>query len=128
MNTPAELKYTEEHEWVKLDGKEALVGITDYAQGELGDIVFVELPAEGKAVKQGEVFGTIEAVKTVSDLYAPVSGKVIAINKALNDHPEHINKSPYKDGWMIRIAVDNPAEMEKLLNADGYQTHVGAGH
>jgi glycine cleavage system H protein len=128
MNTPAELKYTEEHEWVKLEGKEALVGITDYAQGELGDIVFVELPAEGKAVKQGEVFGTIEAVKTVSDLYAPVSGKVVAINKALNDRPEAINKSPYTDGWMIRIAVDNPGEMEKLLNADGYKTHVGGDH
>jgi glycine cleavage system H protein len=128
MNTPAELKYTEEHEWVKLEGKEALVGITDYAQGELGDIVFVELPAEGKAVKQGEVFGTIEAVKTVSDLYAPVSGKVVAINKALNDRPEAINKSPYTDGWMIRIAVDNPVEMEKLLNADGYKTHVGGDH
>ena len=128
MHTPAELKYTEEHEWVRLEGKEALVGITDYAQTELGDIVFVELPAEGKAVKQGEVFGTIEAVKTVSDLYAPVSGKVVAINKVLGDHPEHINKSPYSDGWMIRITVDNPGEMEKLLNADGYKTHVGGDH
>ena len=126
MQTPAELKYTEEHEWVKLEGKEAVVGITDYAQTELGDIVFVELPAEGKAVKQGEVFGTIEAVKTVSDLYAPVTGKVIAINKSLADRPEQINKAPYADGWMIRIAVDNPGEMEKLLTADGYRTHVGA--
>jgi glycine cleavage system H protein len=125
MHTPAELKYTEEHEWVKLEGKDALVGITDYAQTELGDIVFVELPAEGKAVKQGEVFGTIEAVKTVSDLYAPVSGKITAVNKALGDRPESINKSPYADGWMIRIAVENPGEMEKLLTADGYKTHVG---
>ena len=125
MQTPTELKYTEEHEWVKLEGKEALVGITDYAQTELGDIVFVELPAEGKAVKMGDVFGTIEAVKTVSDLYAPVSGKVVAVNQALRDRPEVINKSPYADGWMIRIAVENAGEMEKLLNADGYRKHVG---
>jgi glycine cleavage system H protein len=128
MLTPAELKYTEEHEWVKLEGKEALIGITDYAQTELGDIVFVELPAEGTKVKQGDIFGTIEAVKTVSDLFAPVSGKVVAVNPALKDRPESINKSPYQEGWMIRIAVENPGEMEKLLNAAKYEAHVGGAH
>ena len=127
METPGDLKYTQEHEWVRLDGDEAVVGITDYAQGELGDVVFVELPSPGAVLKQGDVFGTIEAVKTVSDLYAPVSGKVIAVNEDLGAGPEAINNSPYKDGWMVRIAVENAAELANLLTADGYRTHVGGG-
>jgi glycine cleavage system H protein len=128
MKTPTELKYTQEHEWVRLDSGDAVVGITDYAQGELGDIVFVELPAPGTAVKQGDVFGTIEAVKTVSDLFAPLSGTVVAVNESLKDAPEAVNKSPYQDGWMIRIAVKNAAETAALLSADGYRAHVGGGH
>lgn len=127
MQTPGELKYTQEHEWVRLDGDEAVIGITDYAQGELGDIVFVELPAPGAALKQGEVFGTIEAVKTVSDLYAPLTGKVVAVNEGLGSGPEAINKSPYGDGWMLRVSVENAAEMANLLTADGYRAHVGGG-
>jgi glycine cleavage system H protein len=127
METPAGIKYTEEHEWVRLEEKEAVVGITDYAQGELGDIVFVELPAPGVVLKQGDVFGTIEAVKTVSELYAPVSGKVIAVNEALKDRPEAVNQAPYGEGWMIRLSVGNPEEMARLLTDDGYRTHVGGG-
>jgi len=127
METPVEIKYTEEHEWVRLDGQEAVVGITDYAQEELGDIVFVELPAPGSVLKQGEIFGTIEAVKTVSELYAPLSGKVIAVNEALKDRPESVNQAPYGDGWMIRLSVGNPAEIANLLTSDGYNAHVGGG-
>ena len=127
MDTPAGNKYTEEHEWVRLEGKEAVVGITDYAQGELGDIVFVELPVPGVVLKQGDVFGTIEAVKTVSELYAPVSGKVTAVNDALKDRPEAVNQTPYGEGWMIRLSVQNPEEMAKLLSAEAYRAHVGGG-
>jgi glycine cleavage system H protein len=125
MNTPDNLKYTTEHEWVAMEGKTARVGITDYAQGELGDIVFVELPEPGTQVSQGAVMGTIEAVKTVSDLYAPVSGKVTAVNTSLADRPEHVNKSPYGDGWMIQIEVADAAELSALLDAPGYAAHVG---
>jgi len=128
METPKDLKYTEDHEWVRLDGKTAVVGITDYAQGELGDIVFVELPGTGTEVEQGGVFGTIEAVKTVSDLMSPVSGKVVEVNGSLNDSPEHINKSPYGDGWMLKIEVTDPGELDKLMDADAYTAHVGEGH
>jgi glycine cleavage system H protein len=128
METPKDLKYTEDHEWVRLDGKTAVVGITDYAQGELGDIVFVELPGTGTEVEQGGVFGTIEAVKTVSDLMSPVSGKVIEVNADLNDNPEHINKSPYGDGWMLKIEVSDPSELDKLMDAAAYTAHVGEEH
>ncbi len=125
METPKDLKYTEEHEWVRMEGNVALIGITDYAQGELGDIVFVELPEAGADVKQGSTFGTIEAVKTVSDLYAPVSGKIAAINDDLADHPEQINQSPYADGWMLKIEVSDPSELDMLMDAEAYRTHVG---
>ena len=125
METPQQLKYTEEHEWVRLEGSTAVVGITDYAQGELGDIVFVELPEPGTDVVKGAVFGTIEAVKTVSDLYAPVSGKVLEVNSDLADRPEEINQSPYEAGWMIKIEAKEPAETEGLLDSTGYRNHVG---
>jgi glycine cleavage system H protein len=128
METPESLRYTEEHEWVRLEGTEAVVGITDYAQGELGDIVFVELPQVGSDLRQGGPFGTIEAVKTVSDLFAPVSGKVAAVNDRLKDEPEVVNKSPYVDGWMVRIRVDDPSELAALMDSAKYRKHVGEGH
>jgi glycine cleavage system H protein len=128
METPKELKYTEDHEWVRVTGSTATVGITDYAQGELGDIVFIELPVVGTEVAQGASFGTIEAVKTVSDLFAPVGGRVIEVNSALADKPEQVNKSPYGDGWMIKLEIANPAEAAKLMDADAYVGHVGEGH
>ncbi|MEW6051975.1 MAG: glycine cleavage system protein GcvH [Candidatus Zixiibacteriota bacterium] len=114
------LKYTKEHEWVRLDGKVATIGITDYAQGELGDIVFVELPEIGVAVTQMGKFGTIEAVKAVSEMFSPVSGKVVEINKALDGDPMIINRDPYGDGWMIKVEVSKPGEVEQLLDAKGY--------
>ncbi len=123
---PHELKYTKEHEWVRVRGQEAEVGITDFAQGELGDVVFVELPAMGARLAQTKSFGTIDAVKTVSDLFAPVSGEVTAINTALKQDPSLINQSPYEKGWMVRIKMSNPAEMEKLLSAADYQKALGA--
>ncbi len=128
METPKELKYTEDHEWVRVTGSTATVGITDYAQGELGDIVFIELPQVGTEVAQGASFGTIEAVKTVSDMLAPVGGKVIEVNAALADKPEQVNKSPYADGWMIKLEIADPAEVAKLMDADAYVGHVGEGH
>jgi glycine cleavage system H protein len=125
MNVPDDLLYTEEHEWVRVEDSEAVVGITDYAQSELGDIVYVELPEVGARTKQMEPFGTVEAVKAVSDLYAPLSGKVIEVNEALADHPELVNKDPYGEGWMIRIEIENPAELGNLLDADGYRNLIG---
>ena len=121
MNTPDNLKYTKDHEWAHVDGDVVTVGITDYAQGELGDIVFVELPNPGDSVSQNDTFGTIEAVKAVSDLYAPVSGEVVAINEALDGNPEVINSDPYGDGWMIRIRISDPAELAELLDQAGYK-------
>lgn len=121
MNVPAELKYTKEHEWVKVDGNTATVGITDWAQGELGDIVFVELPDVGEEIKQMDAFGTIEAVKAVSELYAPLSGKVVEVNSALDDDPMAINKDPYGDGWMIKVEVSDAQQLEQLLDAGGYK-------
>jgi len=118
---PGDLKYTKEHEWVRVAGDEAVVGITDYAQGELGDIVFVETPEVGATIAAGDSFGVAESVKTVSDLYAPVSGEVTAINEALGDAPELVNNAPYGDGWIIKIRVSNPAELDALLDADGYK-------
>lgn len=120
MNVPAELKYTKEHEWIKVDGNIATVGITDWAQGELGDIVFVELPNVGDDVAQMDTFGTIEAVKAVSDLYSPISGKVAEINGDLDDDPMVINRDPYGDGWMIKLEIGNQAEIGNLLDAAGY--------
>lgn len=120
MNTPDNLKYTKEHEWVKIDGNIATVGITDYAQGQLGDIVFVDIQTEGEDLGQGEVFGAIEAVKTVADAYMPVSGKVIEVNPDLEAAPETVNSDPYGKGWMIKIEMSAPAEIEDLLNAADY--------
>jgi glycine cleavage system H protein len=126
MKVPADLKYTKEHEWVRVRGSEAEVGITDFAQGELGDVVFVELPSVGARVQQMKSFGTIDAVKTVSDLFAPVSGEVSAINAEIKDNPALINQSPYEKGWMVRIKMTNPAEVEALLSAADYEKALGA--
>lgn len=120
MNIPEELLYTNEHEWTRIDDKIATIGITDYAQGELGDIVYVELPEVGTRVNQGDSFGTIEAVKAVSDLYAPLSGEVTEINESLNDEPEKINQDPYNEGWMIKIKLSDGSETEELLDSGQY--------
>lgn len=127
MEFPDSLRYTENHEWVRLedDGQTATVGITDFAQGELGDIVYVELPAEGDTYGAGDVFGTVEAVKTVSDLYMPVAGTVAAVNDALDAAPESVNEDPYGAGWMIRITLDDPAALDALLDAGAYRETVG---
>ncbi len=121
MNVPENLKYTKDHEWIRVEGDEAFVGITDFAQGELSDVVFVEIETEGEQLKKEEVFGTIEAVKTVSDMFMPVSGTVLEVNAKLEDTPEIVNKDPYGEGWMIKISIDDPAEMEDLLTADQYK-------
>jgi len=121
MNIPQELKYTEDHEWVSVEGDVATVGITEYAQGELGNIVFVELPDVESETTQKESFGSIEAVKAVSDMFAPVSGTVVDVNAALENSPETINSDPYGDGWIIKIKMSDPAELEKLLSADAYE-------
>jgi len=125
VNIPADLKYTEEHEWVKLEDNIATVGITDYAQGELGDIVFVELPGEGDKVTQTEPFGTIEAVKAVSELFSPVTGKVVEVNSALDDDPMVINHDPYGDGWMMKVELSDATQVEQLLDAAGYKGVIG---
>ena len=124
MNVPGDLKYTKEHEWARAAGKEATVGITDHAQSELGDIVFVELPEVGTAVARGKAFGVVESVKAVSDLYSPVTGKVLRVNEALVDSPEKVNEDPYGDGWMIVVEQDRAAEIESLLSADAYAAYV----
>lgn len=121
MKVLAELKYTKEHEWVRVDGNVATIGITDFAQGELGDIVFVELPEIGAAVSQMGRFGTIEAVKAVSEMYAPLSGTVTEINKTIDADPMVINRDPYGEGWMIKVSVSNPGELTQLLDANGYK-------
>ncbi len=125
MNIPENLKYTKDHEWVLVEGDKATVGITDFAQGELGDIVFVEIETEGENLEKEEVFGTIEAVKTVSDLYMPVSGKVLEVNPELERNPELVNKEPYKGGWMVKIQADNAADFDQLLTANQYQELIG---
>ncbi|HEY9118006.1 MAG TPA: glycine cleavage system protein GcvH [Roseivirga sp.] len=125
MNVPADLKYTKDHEWVKVDGDEATVGITDFAQGELGDIVYVEIETEGDTIDANEVFGTVEAVKTVSDLFMPVSGEIVAVNEELEDSPEKVNESPFEDGWMIKIKMSDPSEIDGLLSAEEYTAHIG---
>lgn len=126
MEFPNELRYTKEHEWLRLEagGKEATVGITDFAQRQLGDIVYVELQPIGTELAQDEVFGTVEAVKTVSELFMPVSGTIIAVNERLRDHPELVNQSPYGEGWMVRIALKDPSEVETLLTAEAYAAMV----
>ena len=126
MNIPDNLKYTKEHEWLLLDGEEATVGITDFAQRELGDIVYVEVDTEGEELDQDEVFGTIEAVKTVSDLFMPVAGEVLEFNEALEDEPELINKDPYGEGWIIKMKVKDLADVDKLLDAEAYKKYIKA--
>ena len=121
MNFPADIRYTSEHEWIRVEGDEAYVGITDYAQSELGEIVFVDVPTLGDTVGQGEVFGSIEAVKTVSDLNMPVTGEVLEINGVLDAQPELVNNDPYGEGWIIRISVKDAAELDKLMDASAYQ-------
>ncbi len=120
MNVPENLKYTKDHEWIRVEGDEAFIGITDFAQGELSDVVFVEIETQGEQLNKEEVFGTIEAVKTVSDMFMPVSGTVLEVNAKLEDSPEIVNKDPYGEGWMIKISIDDPAELEDLLTADQY--------
>jgi glycine cleavage system H protein len=127
MNTPNELRYSEEHEWVKTEGNLVRVGITDFAQSELGDIVFVELPEVGTTVQADEPFGSVESVKTVSELYAPISGKVVEVNEDLNDNPEFVNESPYEKAWMIVIEPSDASEIDKLMTAEEYENMVNEG-
>ncbi len=124
MNIPENIKYTREHEWIRVEGEEAFVGITDYAQSELGEIVFVDVDTVGETIAQGEVFGSVEAVKTVSDLNMPVTGEILELNENLNNQPELVNNDPYGEGWMIRIRVENPAELDNLLDAEGYKNLI----
>ena len=126
MNIPADLKYTKDHEWVKVEGDTATVGITDFAQGELGDIVYVEVETEGETLEAEEIFGTVEAVKTVSDLFLPLSGEITAFNESLEDEPEKVNTDPYGDGWMIKIKFSDASQLDDLLSADAYKELIGA--
>lgn len=125
MNIPSDLKYTKDHEWIKIDGDKAIVGITDFAQKELGDIVYVEVETLDQTLDRDEVFGTVEAVKTVSDLFLPVSGEITAFNELLETDPEKVNNDPYGDGWMIEMRITNPSELEDLLDSDSYKTLIG---
>ncbi len=125
MNITANLKYSNDHEWVRVEGNEAFVGITDFAQGQLGDIVFVDVPTVGESLGQNEVFGSIEAVKTVSDAFLPVSGEILEFNEALENDPALVNKDPYGEGWIIKVNMANPAEVDTLLSADDYAKLVG---
>lgn len=127
MNTPKELRYSEEHEWVKTEGNLVRVGITEFAQSELGDIVFVELPEVGATLQVNEPFGSVESVKTVSELYAPISGKVVEVNESLNDNPEFVNESPYEKAWMIVIEPSDASEADKLMSAEEYENMVNEG-
>jgi len=124
MNFPAELKYTKDHEWIKIEGDTATVGITEFAQGELGDIVYVDVSSVGKEVVREEVFGTVEAVKTVSDLFMPLTGTVTTLNPALDSQPELVNSDPYGEGWMVKITVSNPADLDGLMDAAAYEKLV----
>ncbi|HBR11170.1 MAG TPA: glycine cleavage system protein GcvH [Chryseobacterium sp.] len=125
MNTPAELKYTKDHEWIKVEGDTATIGITDYAQGELGDIVFVDVDTVDEDLNEGDVFGSVEAVKTVSDLYLPVAGTVLEVNAELEDKPELLNTDPYGKGWIIKLKVSDTADLSTLLSSEEYQEVVG---
>jgi glycine cleavage system H protein len=124
MNFPAELRYTKEHEWIKLDGDIAMVGITDFAQSELGDIVYVEIETVGQTLAQDEIFGSVEAVKTVSDLFLPIAGEILEVNAALNNTPELVNSDPFGEGWMIKMKVANLADVEALMDVDTYKAHT----
>ena len=125
MNIPSELKYTKDHEWVKIEGDIATVGITDFAQGELGDIVYVEVETVDETLDKEEVFGTVEAVKTVSDLFLPLSGEIVEFNEALEDEPEKVNSDPYGEGWMVRIKISEPSEADELLSDEDYKALIG---
>ena len=125
MNFPTELKYTSDHEWVKIEGDIAIVGITEFAQNELGDIVYVEVDTVGETINAGEVFGTIEAVKTVSDLFIPVSGEIVELNEIIEDAPEKVNEDPYGDGWIIKVKFSDVTEIESLLSAADYSAEIG---
>jgi glycine cleavage system H protein len=125
MNFPEHVKYTADHEWIRVEGKFGWIGITDYAQGELGDIVYIEMPAAGTKVEKGKSFGTIEAVKAVSDLFAPVSGEVVEANPEMKDHPEVVNKDPYDKGWMVKISIADLAQLDALLDVQAYKTLIG---
>ena len=125
MEFPKELKYTKDHEWLRIEGDNAYVGVTEFAQGELGDIVFVDVDTQGEELEKEEVFGSVEAVKTVSDLFMPINGAVLALNEKLEDKPELINSKPYGDGWIIKIAISNITELDELLDASAYQKLVG---
>lgn len=125
MTVPSELKYSKEHEWVKVDGDIVTIGITDFAQSELGDIVFVELPEEGDELTSGDSFGSVESVKTVSELYAPLSGKVVEVNEELEDSPEFVNESSYDKAWMVKVELSDKAQLDGLLDADAYSEMIG---
>ncbi len=125
MSVPAELKYTAEHEWIRVEGDEIVVGVTEFAQGELGDVVFIEIETVGETLSIGDTFGTIEAVKTVSDLYMPLDGEILEVNPALEDTPELVNSEPFEGGWMIRIKVTNPSQLDDLIAADAYEALIG---
>lgn len=125
MNFPAELKYTEDHEWVKIEGNIGIIGITDHAQGELGDVVFIDIPEDDATLSKGDTFGTIEAVKTVADMFAPVSGKIVEVNESLNDEPETVNKDPYGEGWIVKIELSDASELDDLMDAETYKSKIG---
>ncbi len=125
MSVPDNLKYTAEHEWVRVEGDDIVIGVTEFAQGELGDVVFIEIETEGETLSKGETFGTIEAVKTVSDLYMPVDGEVMEVNPALEDSPELVNSEPYEGGWMIRVKMGDPSQLDELMDAMAYQALIG---
>ncbi len=125
MNIPEDLKYTEDHEWIRVTDGEVLVGVTDFAQTELGDVVFVEIDQNEDEIAKGDIFGTIEAVKTVSDLFMPISGKIIEINDKLESEPELVNQDPYGEGWMIKVQVTRPEELDELIASDGYKDLIG---
>ncbi|MDZ7765329.1 MAG: glycine cleavage system protein GcvH [Melioribacteraceae bacterium] len=122
---PNELKYTEDHEWIRVEGNTGTIGVTDYAQGELGDVVFVDIPEDLEELTKGDSFGTIEAVKTVSDLFAPCDGKVIEVNTALADDPQKVNSDPYGEGWLVKVELSDPSQLDSLLDAESYKSQIG---
>ena len=125
MNIPDDLHYSKDHEWIRVDGDAAIIGITDFAQGELGDIIFVEFPKVGGKFSAGDTFGTVEAVKTVADLFMPVSGEILAVNSALDEAPEAVNEDPYQTGWLVKIKMTAGAELDDLMDPEGYKAHLG---
>jgi len=125
MSVPDNLKYTTEHEWIRVEGDEIVIGVSEFAQGELGDVVFIEIETEGETLAKGETFGTIEAVKTVSDLYMPLDGEIVEVNSALEDTPELVNSEPFEGGWMIRVKMSDPSQLDDLMDADAYRALIG---